>query len=299
MLSARDLERLLIKDFDEERSVPLARALTELLEREGIDRFQAAEEGERMVRSVREVLSRRPLSELPFDFGSSDPMLLVGKRRPRSGESIQTRFARKARAQVEQLHQSVCRCSDFDFEVVCAAVLAESGASPVVATCSGDDGGIDLYGRLPLRPSDLTVPPGLLQTTLLPKEILVLGQCKRFDPDSRIGRSELQKFLGAVRDCLNQYDGNARPPSRRVPREFYRRGELCIPVFLTTAEYAETSAGEADANDLVLVAGRAMAEFLVGHRVGISQNAAGEPIFEQPAFDAWLAEARRRHQRHP
>lgn len=298
MPSARDLERFLIKSFDENRSLSLKRALAELLEREGVASFEAAEEAEKMATSVMDLLVRRRPEELPFDFGRSDPMQLVGKKRAQLGESAWTRFGRLARACVDDLHRSLCSCSDYDFEIVCAAALVMSGASHMVATCSGDDGGIDLYGRLPLRPPDPAMRRGLLQTTLLAKEVLLLGQCKRYDRVARIGRPVLQQFLGAVRDCLNQYEGNPRPPSRRVPVDFYRRGEICIPVFMTTAEYADTGAGEALGNDVVLVQGRELAEFLVAHRVGIGEEVdSGEPIFKRDAFSVWLAEVRRQYQR--
>lgn len=297
-LSARDLEQLLVKGFGEENSISLKRALCELLEREGLARFEAAEEAEKMGPMVRDLLGRRQPAELPFEFGSSDTMILVGKSRLRSGENSQTRFARQARVYANDLHRSLCACSDFDFEVACAAALAESGASPMVATCSGDDGGIDLYGRLPLRPSDVTVSPALLRTTLLEKEVLLLGQCKRFASDARIGRPVLQQFLGAVQSCLNQYEGNHRPPSRRVPPDFYRRGEICIPIFMTTAEYADTGASEAQSNGLILVEGRELAQFLIARRVGIVEEAdSTRPIFETQAFDAWLAQARQKYRR--
>ncbi len=298
MLSARELERLLIERFDESQSLPLSRTLSVLIEASGVGRFEAAEQAERMAGSVKRLLEERSPNELPFEFGSTDPMRLIGKRRLRTGENEQTRFARMARPLVASLHDALCECSDEDFEIVCAAALAESGASKMLATCSGDDGGIDIYGRLPLRAPDANLPPGVLETTLLPHELLVLGQCKRFHRDARIGRPELQKFLGAVSDCLKQYEGNVRPPTRRVPDSFYRREEPCIKVFLTTAEYADTSFGEAQANDVVLVAGQKLAQFLIARRTGIRQDQdTGHPTFEPSAFQSWLAGARKRHQR--
>ena len=298
MPSARDLERLLIEKFNEEQSISLKRALSELLEQQGLGRFEAAEEAEKMVPVVRDLLGRRPPEKLPFEFGRSDTMQLVGKSLSRSGESAQTRFARQARACVDDLHEALCRCADFDFEVVCAAALIKSGASTMVATCSGDDGGIDLYGRLPLRPPDSAVRPGLLQTTILATEILVLGQCKRYNRSARVGRPEIQQFLGSVRSCLRQYADNPRPPSRRVPPDFYRRDEVCIPVFMTTAQYADTSTGEAQSNDVILIEGSGLSQFLTAQRVGILDDvSSGQPIFDGGAFDAWLAEVRQQYRR--
>jgi hypothetical protein len=298
MLSARELESLLVKQFDETRSSSLIRELTHLIKVSGIDGFEAAERAERIAGAVKQLLSRRAPTELPFEFGSSDPMRLVGKRRLRSADSEQTRFARWARPLVGAIHDALCDGTDDEFEIACATALWESGASEMIATCSGDDGGIDVYGRLPLRAADTKISQGVLETTLLPQRLLVLGQCKRFHPDARIGRPELQKFLGAVVDCLNQYDGNDRPPSHRVPHDYYRRGEACIKVFLTTAEYTDTSVGEANANDLVLVTGRRLAEFLTARRAGVREDAqTGQPYFERAALDAWLRDAGERHKR--
>jgi hypothetical protein len=298
MLSARELERLLIERFDESQSLPLSRTLSALIEASGVEKFEAAEQAEKMARSVKRLLEARLPNELPFEFGNSDPMRLIGKRRVRTGENEQTRFARMARPLVASLHDALCECSDEDFETVCAAALVESGASKMTATCSGDDGGIDIYGRLPLRAPDENLPPGVLETTLLPHELLVLGQCKRFHRDARIGRPELQKFLGAVSDCLKQYEGNVRPPTRRVPESYYRREEPCIKVFLTTADYADTSLGEAQANDVVLVAGQKLAQFLIARRTGIeSDQSTGLPAFKPAVFQAWLAEVRKNYRR--
>lgn len=298
MLPPRELAQLLAKKFGEKRSASLPRALTELLIGLGALDFEAAEQAEKMAPSVRRLLLAMRQEDLPFEFGRSDPMRLVGKGLARTDENPETLFARQARACLDGLHTALWRCSDFDFEVVCAAALAKSGASCVFATCSGDDGGIDLYGRLPLRPPDPAVRPGLLQTSLLPQEILVLGQCKRYAQGARIGRSELQKFHAAVEDCLKKYEGNARPPSHRVPDKFYRRGEICIRVFITTAEYTDTAEGEAESNDIFLVYGRQLAEFLVMHQVGLDKDSdSGYFVFNEEAFSNWLQEACLRHKR--
>ena len=294
MPSAKDLAHLLIQTFREDRSIPLTHALTELLQQQGQERFEAAEEAEKIAPRVRNLLEKR--QDIPFEFGAQDPMLLVGKRRVRVDDNSQTGFARLARACVDPLHQALCNCADYDFEVVCAAALCKSGASPMVATCSGDDGGIDLYGRLPLRPADVNIRQGILNTTVLPKELLLLGQCKRFDQAARIGRPEIQQFVGAVRDCLNSYEGNPRPPSRRVPADFYHRSEICIPVFVTTAEYAETAMGEARSNNVVLIKGQELAQFLVAQKIGIIEHS-GQLTFNLSGFNSWLEDARRRHQR--
>ena len=68
---------------------------------------------------------------------------------------------------------------------------------------------------------------------------------------------------------------------------------------MTTAQYAETSVGEAESNDVILIEGRGLAEFMTVNRVGIVDDIdSGQPRFNQGAFDAWLEEARQRYRRH-
>ena len=88
------------------------------------------------------------------------------------------------------------------------------------------------------------------------------------------------------------------PPSHRVPDDFYRRGEICIRVFITTADYTGPAAGEAGSNDIFLVHGRELAEFLVMHRVGLVQDfGSGQLVFHEDEFDQWLHQSRGRYKR--
>jgi hypothetical protein len=297
MPSARELEQRLIERFDEETAISLVHALASLIADTGVGEFEAAEQAEKSALAVKRLLEKRSTHELPFDFGASDSMWLVGKRRVRSTDSELTRFARAVRIVVPAIHNALYRCSDEDFEIVGAAALAECGALDMVANCSGDDGGIDIYGRLPLRTPDVNLRPGLLESTLLPNELLVLGQCKRYSAGARIGRPDLQKFLGAVNDCLNQYEGNARPPSQRLPSSFYRRNEPCVKVFITTAEYADTGHEEAHANDVVLIEGDVLAQFLAARRIGVDWDSAEVISFSERKFSDWIQRSRERHLR--
>ena len=160
------------------------------------------------------------------------------------------------------------------------------------ALCTGDEGGIDFYGRLVVRPPAGKVEPGILYTTILPKEVLIFGQAKRYMRSQRIGRPDIQTFKGQVEECLEKYPGNVRPPSHRVPNSYYERGEPHLGVFVTTAMFAETAAGSAFASGIILVAGTRLAQFLVHHRVGI--RCEGDSYeFDREMFVAWLEDRRR------
>jgi hypothetical protein len=69
---------------------------------------------------------------------------------------------------------------------------------------------------------------------------------------------------------------------------------------MTTAQYADTSAGEAESNDVILIEGRGLAEFLTRQKVGIVDDiVSGQPIFDQSAFDTWLDKSRLQCRRQP
>lgn len=163
-----------------------------------------------------------------------------------------------------------------------------SGARQMKALCTGDEGGIDFYGRLEIRQSSSRIPAGILYTTLLPKELLVLGQAKCFQRHTRVGRPEIQQFKGQLRDCLEKYEGNNRPPAHRVPGSFYQSNELCLGVFVTTASFAETARACVEASGIVLVDGVQLSQFLAHHHVGIVEDEGGVR-FDQNEFSNWLA----------
>ena len=180
-----------------------------------------------------------------------------------------------------------------DFEVVAGAAVALSGGEQMRVLCTGDEGGIDFYGRLAIRPPSPRVDAGILYTTIVPARLLVLGQAKRFSRDAMIGRPEIQKFKGQIDDCLDKYDENPLPPTHRVPGSFYIRGEPCLGIFVTTASFTETAAGAVAASGVVLVSGVQLAQFLLMHNVGVVKEY-GAPAFRTEAFAAWLASERQR-----
>lgn len=174
-----------------------------------------------------------------------------------------------------------------EFEIVSAAALLLAGAREMHALCTGDEGGIDCYGRLEIRPRSQLVPDRIIHTTILPKELLVLVQAKRYRQDTVIGRPEIQKFKAQIADCLDKYEGNDRPPSHRVPESYYHRREPHMGVFVTTATFAETARECVEASGIVLVTGIQLAQFLAFHRVGRAQSG-GKYLFSDAKFVEWL-----------
>jgi restriction endonuclease Mrr len=265
----------------------LDRALIALLRGLGLERFKSEEIAWKVEDAVLRRLRERPPEGLPFRLCDGGKRL-VGKARTRAADTPEIVFARNAEALASDLLDTLLGITPSDFEVVSAASLMLSGAREMKALCTGDEGGIDFYGRLPIRQPSSLIPDGIIYTTLLPKDLLVLGQAKRYARDDRIGRPDIQLFKEQIRDCLNKYEGNQLPPSHRVQDSYYHRDEPCLGVYVTTASFADTATECVEASGIVLVTGVRLSHFLVFHRVGVVQDE-NTFHFDEGTFAAWLA----------
>ena len=269
MTALKDLAKKIIASFDPKSSIKIAEVLAEILQTEGFNKYESHVEAERLKFSVLAIFRNqfRP-EELPFDFGSSDPTRLVGKVRRRKSDTPETFSVRQLWRFSGNVLNAILEKDITWFEILCAACLIESGAKEAYALCSGDEGGIDLFGRIPIGRKLIGVTPGILETNLFRANILFLGQCKRYTPRSKVGPRDIRDFMDGVTDCLKKYEGNPRPPSHRVPCSYYRKGELCIPIFLTTADYSDKSAGKAESSSLIIINGRQISEFICSKKIG-------------------------------
>jgi hypothetical protein len=290
-LSPHELADSLVAGFDRQTEARLDRALIELLRKSGLGRFAASERAWKVEDAVLRLLEERPPEDLPFRL-SDGGKHLVGKARIGARDNPETVFARSAEKLSELLLKALLDLTPDDFEVVSAASMMLSGAREMKALCTGDEGGIDFYGRLEIRPSSTSIPAGLMHTTVLPKELLVLGQSKRHQPEWRVGRPEIQQFKGQLHDCLKKYEGNQWPPSHRVPESYYLRDEPFLGVFVTTSSFAETASESVEASGIVLVPGTRLAQFLAFRRVGIVEEE-GSYRFDEREFSVWLASQRK------
>ena len=175
----------------------------------------------------------------------------MGKQRQLTNDTPETRQLQARLDLAKQLVKEVRQLGDENFERVSAGLMHLSGAKEAFAQCASDDGGIDVYGRLPIRLNDPKIRNGLLRSAIFEKPVLVLGQCKC--QINEVGPGEINTFHGASEDCLRKYEGNDRPPSHRVPASYYRRQEMCIRVFFTTADYTEKAKSKSEALDITLV----------------------------------------------
>jgi hypothetical protein len=289
--SPRELADRLIAEFDRNSEVGLDRALTEILRDLGFGRFNSEEMAYKFENTVLKDLQNRDREDLPFRLCDAGRRL-VGKARSSALDNPDTIFARRVEGLARLLLDRLLTLTPHEFEIVCAAGLRLAGAREMRALCTGDEGGIDFYGRLEVRQPSERIPAGILYTTILPKDLLILGQAKRYSLDTRIGRPEIQLFKEQIRDCLEKYEGNERPPTHRVPESYYGSGEPSLGVFVTTASFAETATHSARSSGVVLVTGIQLAQFLAFHRVGIAQRD-GNLHFDDSAFTHWLGDQRR------
>lgn len=287
MTAPKELAKKIIASFDPRSSRKIGEALAEILQREGFGKYEAYIEADRLSLPVLSVLKETRLEELPFDFGLSDPMRLVGKARKRKSDTQETILVRELWRFSGQVLDAIYERDKSCFEILCAICLKLSGAREAYALCSRDEGGIDLFGRIPIGHELPGVVSGIVETNLLRGNILFLGQCKRYNPVSEVGPGEIRDFIGAVNDCLRQYEGNLKPPSHRVPKSYYGRGEPCIPIFMTTADYSEKSKTLAQSNQIKLINGKHISEFICSRKVGFVLE--GDSYqFDKNLFYSWL-----------
>lgn len=286
--SPRDLAQLIVQGFDRRSELSLAKALTAVLRKLGESRYKSEEIAFNMEDAVLRHLRSFEEESLPFRIRDKR---LIGKERTGEIDDPDTVVAKIVQGLAPVLLNELVKLTPDDFEVACTASMLLSGASEMKALCTGDEGGIDFYGRIEVRRPSESIPKGVIYTTILPRKLLILGQAKCYNLDARIGREAIQQFHGQVLDCLKKYEGNTRPPSHRVRASYYQRGELTLGVFITTASFTDTAVASAEGLGYVLIPGHKLAQFLCFKQVGIIEYG-GKYLFDPQVFQSWLSKAR-------
>jgi hypothetical protein len=283
--SPRELAELTVQGFDKSSELPLAKAITAVLRKLGEGKYRSEE----IAFSVEDAVLRHLLTieaeVLPFRIRGKH---LIGKGRTGEIDDRDTVVAKTVHGLAPQLLDALVNLTPNEFEIACAAGMMLSGACEMTALCTGDEGGIDFYGRIEIRQPCERVPKGVIHTTILPRKLLILGQAKCYGLDTRIGRDDIQQFHGQILDCLTKYEGNARPPTHRVPASCYSRGEAALGVFVTTASFTGTAAAAAEGFGYVLIPGLNLAQFLCFKQVGLVDHG-GKYEFDPQLFRSWLS----------
>lgn len=272
MASALQLATWIIEDFDPTEAISVEEAAERSLRRRGVDRLNAGIEAADCSSAVLSRLALRPPETLPFDRPAQNAPVLVGIRRERASDTAEARDARKRLVYLDAMIEALVSLGPCAFERITAGVMRLSGATEAFAGCASDDGGIDVYGRIPLRRTDtLEMPAGLLPAVILGRPLLYVAQCKCYARGNPIGRETLDLFAGEVSIALQKYHA-AQRPSRAVPDGYYSANETCLRVFFTTSTYTSDAINCDAALDMMLLGGREISGFLLFHGVGIDEG---------------------------
>ena len=279
---------VLTSTFDPGEATTLERAVIRAAVSLGMDDAAAAEQAPRLVPRVRAALVGANQTALPFEILDGPRVRLVGKARRRPDDSSADRLIRARIHLKDALSTAVFNLGHQTFESICSRVMTASGASESFVTEAADEGGVDFYGRIAIRPASGDIRSGLATTTLFDRGILFLGQSKCVQPGTSIQRDDIQKFAGQVDDCVRQYEGFRQKPAHRVPEKYFRRGETHLSVYMTTGRFTGPATSAADASDVILVDGEAIAEFLLFVGAGIAE--VDEPHVDPTMLRAWAYE---------
>jgi hypothetical protein len=271
MASAAQLASWIIEDFDPTEAISVEEAAERSLRRRGVDRLSAGIEAADCSSAVLSRLTQRPPETLPFDRPAGNTSVLVGIRRERSSDAPEARAARKRLTYLDAMNDALISLGPCAFERIIAGLMRLSGATQAFAGCAGDDGGIDVYGRIPLRGTNIEMPAGLLPAALLGRPLLYVAQCKCYGRGNVVGREALDLFAGEVSIALQKYHA-AHRPSRAVPAEYYSTNETCLRFFFTTTTYTADAIDCDAALDMTLLGGREISSFLMSHDVGIDED---------------------------
>lgn len=287
MATPSDIARHVIDNFDQRGSTTLLRAATAaIVDLDHVTPAEAAAEAEtRLIAVLRQLETFEPRF-LPFEFSMRMVGRLIGKQRPRANEDAAAATARRRLELSSTYLEALVALGDRVFEFVCAAAMRLAGASAAFTTEPGDEGGIDFYGRIAIRPSQSGIAPTALSTSLIERQLLFVGQSKCVGPGASVDRATISQFNGDVTALLGKYEGNPRPPSHRVPESYYRSSETCLKVFITTGDFASGARTFGDASDVQLVNGSMLVQFLLYHGIGVVE-VDGTRSIEPAAIDAW------------
>jgi len=175
--------------------------ITEVLEDEGANPSIAAEDTDRLLKSVTEHLFAIENSRLndgqycSHTFCSEGTHLIQGAGHPDPGIAANVVATRVARGALPGWLAHITSLSAREFEFLCRGVLATLGCQdPRVTTHSGDQG-IDFFGRLSLAnrlDNNATLPA--LDTDM---HLWFAGQAKH-RPTARISTDEVRHIIGSV-----------------------------------------------------------------------------------------------------
>lgn len=291
-MTPQKIADMVVSTFDGKRVMTVEQAVIRGFQLQGLTEAEAIDRApDKIVSAVLRCLQayqQDKTKSLPFYISDNNSNKLIGKARQRRSDTEATAQLRSSLHLEDDLHDAVYRLGDCNFERLVARLMLLAGASEANAGCTNDDGGIDVWGRIPLLCKRPDVPSGILPFTIIDTPLLFLGQCKCYAPNVQHGPEVIRSFASAVRSCIGKYANNNLPPNNRVPDAYYRLGESVLSLFFSTATFSDKAEAQAYSEHIYLVDGRKIARYLLLHQVGISQGIAS-PYVDAAALEAWAA----------
>lgn len=292
MASVTQLAQYLIDDFVPTSVGRVDLLIAAALTSRDVPKWEAASEAEARASAVLAYLHSLDPKSLPFEFSLNDDRRVIGKQRPRPDEPDEATRARRHLHLTDAYLAALRELGPQDFEFACAAAMGLAGASEANAIGAGDEGGIDVYGRIPVRGPSHAIPDTVITSSILNRDLLFLGQCKCLAPGGTVSRDKVSQFHADVEACLAKYEGIERKPKHRVPDSFYRRGEACLKVVFTTGLFERGARGFAEHFDIILVDGRDLGQFLLYNQVALDDTDPDDPRVDVRALRAWAGRGR-------
>ena len=195
------------------------------------------------------------------------------------------RQAKINRLGAQQLLAAIRGLTFNHFEKFGAKVLKELGAQKIKVTPQSNDQGIDFYGVLNL--GELQQAPPAFFALTHDVEIRFAGQAKHY-PDRSVGSAAIRELVGAI--SLARH----RAFSAKVGDDLFEDFGLkpfnpLLALLFSTGEITTGAKSLASNAGLIVKSGVQIAVFLADKGVGMTVDQQGVAIFDQGAFDAWLA----------
>lgn len=214
-----------------------------------------------------------------FAFNSSSPTYIQGAYFVEPRDSADVQIAKKARARYRDVLDAIKELSFQQFEVLCAKVLSELGASDVARTPRTSDQGIDFYGKLNLGRLVPSFPLLRLEDTI---SVWLIGQAKHY-PSGVVQVSEVRELVGAILLARHR----EFTLTDIYPNLMLRSCDPVVGLFITSGTFTRGGQKIGNESGLICKDGLQLATFIADRRKGIVEKN-GELGFSQKAFFQWL-----------
>ena len=214
-----------------------------------------------------------------YGFNSGNEDYLQGSCFCEPGDNADVVKAKRRRANTLKLYHAVSERTADDLELLCIKLLHLLGVSKPHGTPRSGDGGVDFYGYshfgFVLKPEIL--PAGAEKHM----RVWFVGQAKHYDA-SQVSTKDIREIVGSVSLARAKLFAGEKDPMKRFS------ARLCEPVFsmfVTTGRFSRDSKDLMKKSGIIPMDGPQLGQFLADNGIGLNED-----VFEQEAFDSWIAD---------